>query len=112
MFITAQQTIQENRWNKQDGILLTKNVIAPSPHLRMLEDEARRELMQQMDLGAYKALKETVLAKVIIFNKRRKGENSRDLQESKHKCHKGHYETLSPLEKELRKLINLEIRQV
>ncbi len=52
-------------------------MIALRDHLRMVEDEAGAKLTQQMSLGAYKALNETVLAQVIIFNKRREGEASR-----------------------------------
>ncbi|KAK3553019.1 hypothetical protein QTP86_031221 [Hemibagrus guttatus] len=114
--VTAHQTIQENRWNKQDDIPLTKNVIALRNHLRMLEDEARRELTQQMNLGAYKSLNETVLAQVIIFNKRREGEASRLTLDTYKKAstsaiNEDIYETLSPLEKELSKLLTrIEIR--
>ncbi|KAL0152200.1 hypothetical protein M9458_051923, partial [Cirrhinus mrigala] len=75
--ITAHQTLQEKKWNKDDDIPLTKNVIALRDHLRMVEDDARAKLTQQMNLSAYKNLNETVLAQVIIFNKRREGEASR-----------------------------------
>lgn len=67
--VSAHQTIQEKRWNKQDDIPLTKYVIALRDHLRTVEGEARERLMQHMDLAAYKALNETVLAQVIVFNK-------------------------------------------
>ncbi len=74
---TAHQIIHEKRWTKDDDIPLTKNVIALRDHLRIVEDEARAKLTQQINLGAYKALNETVLAQVIIFNKCREGEASR-----------------------------------
>nr|XP_024661063.1 uncharacterized protein LOC112436092 isoform X1 [Maylandia zebra] len=114
--VSAHQTIQEKRWNKPDDIPLTKNVIALRDHLRTVEGEARESLMQHMDLAAYKALNETVLAQVIVFNKRREGEASRlTLQTYKNvktsPINEDIYETLSPLEKELSKLLTrIEIR--
>ncbi len=114
--ITAHQTIQEKRWNKEDDIPLTKNVIALRDHLRMVEDEARAKLTQQMNLRAYKALNETVLAQVIIFNKRREGEASRLTLDTYKKAsanaiNEDIYSTLSPLEKELSKILTrIEIR--
>lgn len=103
--VSAHQTIQEKRWNKQDDIPLTKNVIALRDHLRTVEGEARERLMQHMDLAAYKTLNETVLAQVIVFNKRREGEASRltlqtykDVKTSP--INEDIYETLSPLGKE------------
>ncbi|XP_067291008.1 uncharacterized protein [Pseudorasbora parva] len=108
--------MQEKRWNKEDDIPLTKNVIALRNHLRMVEDDARAELKQQMSLRAYKTLNETVLAQVIIFNKRREGEASRLTLEiytkaSTSAINEDIYETLSPLEKELSKILTrIEIR--
>ncbi|RXN11628.1 hypothetical protein ROHU_010526 [Labeo rohita] len=108
--ITAHQTIQEKRWNKEDDIPLTKNVIALRDHLRMVEDEARAKMTHQMNLQAYKALNETVLAQVIIFNKRREGEASRLTLDTYKKAranaiNQDIYSTLSPLEKELSKIL-------
>ncbi|RXN22014.1 hypothetical protein ROHU_036771 [Labeo rohita] len=114
--ITAHQTIQEKRWNKEDDIPLTKNVIALRDHLRMVEDEARAKMTHQMNLQAYKALNETVLAQVIIFNKRREGEASRLTLDTYKKAsanaiNQDIYSTLSPLEKELSKILpRIEIR--
>ncbi|XP_065132737.1 uncharacterized protein [Paramisgurnus dabryanus] len=114
--VTAHQTIQEKRWNKDDDIPLTKNVIALRDHLRMVEDEARNELTEQMDLHAYKTLNESVLAQVIIFNKRREGEASRltldvYMKASTSAINEDIYKTLSPLEKQLSKLLTrIEIR--
>ncbi|CAM4686021.1 unnamed protein product [Leuciscus chuanchicus] len=114
--IAAHQTIQEKRWNKEDDIPLTKNVIALRDHLRMVEDEARANLTQQMNLRAYKALNETVLAQVIIFNKRHEGEASRLTLDTYKKAstnaiNEDIYSTLSPLEKELSKILTrIEIR--
>ncbi|XP_073701194.1 uncharacterized protein [Garra rufa] len=114
--ITAHQTIQEKRWNKEDDIPLTKNVIALRDHLRMVEDEARAKITHQMNLRAYKALNETVLAQVIIFNKRREGEAScltldTYKKASTNAINEDIYSTLSPLEKELSKILTrIEIR--
>lgn len=114
--ISAHQNIQENKWNKEDDIPLTRNVIALRDHLRLVEDKAREELTPQMSLRAYKALNETVLVQVIIFNKRREGEASRLTLEIYKKAstsaiNEDIYETLSPLEKELSKILTrIEIR--
>lgn len=115
--VSAHQTIQEKRWNKQNDIPLTKNVIALRDHLRMVEDKAREELAQQLSLPAYKMLNETVLAQIIVFNKRREGEASRLTLEvyknhtSTNPINEDIYSTLSPLEKELSKLLTrIEVR--
>ncbi|XP_065150392.1 uncharacterized protein [Paramisgurnus dabryanus] len=82
----------------------------------MVEDEARKELTEQMDLDAYKTLNESVLAQVIIFNKRREGEASRltldvYMKASTSAINEDIYKTLSPLEKQLSKLLTrIEIR--
>lgn len=85
-------------------------MIALRDHLRLVEDKAREELTPQMSLRAYKALNETVLVQVIIFNKRREGEASRLTLEIYKKAstsaiNEDIYETLSPLEKELSKIL-------
>lgn len=114
--VSAHQTIQEKRWNKQDDIPLTKNVMTLRDHLRMVEDKAKEELTQELSLTAYKMLNETVLAQVIIFNKRREGEASRLTLDtyktaSTNPINEDIYETLSPLEKELSKLLTrIEVR--
>ncbi|MEQ2233169.1 hypothetical protein ILYODFUR_019194, partial [Ilyodon furcidens] len=114
--ISAHATIQEKRWNKDDDIPLTKNVMALRDHLRHVEDEAKGILMDQMNLAAYKKLNETVLAQIIIFNKRREGEASRLTVETYKRAstspvNEDIFETLSPLEKELSKLLTrIEIR--
>lgn len=74
--VSAHSTIQEKRWNKQDDIPLTKNVMALRGHLRMVEDKTEEELKQQLSLTTYKKLNKTVRAQVIIFNKRHEGEAS------------------------------------
>lgn len=114
--VKAHQTIQEKRWSENDDISLTKSVITLRDHLRMMEDKAREELTQQSSLRAYKMLNEAVLVQVIIFNKRREGEAACfKLQiyktASTNPINKDIYETLSPLEKELSKLLTrIEMR--
>ena len=111
--VSAHQTMQEKRWNKQDDIPLTKDVVALRDHLRKIEDKAKEELTKELSLTAYKTLNETVLAQVIIFNKRREGEASR-LSLHIYKTastNKDIYETLSPLEKQLSGLLTrIEVR--
>ncbi|KAF7646071.1 hypothetical protein LDENG_00194130 [Lucifuga dentata] len=115
--VNAHQTIQEKRWNKHDDIPLSKNVMAlRALYLRMVEDEAKAELKQGLNVAAYKKLSETVLAQVIVFNKRREEEATRLTLEAYQKANTGPinediYETLSPLEKELSKLLTrIEVR--
>lgn len=115
--VNAHQTMQEKRWNKQDDIPLTKDVIILRAHLRMIEDKAKEELTKaELSFTAYKTLNETALARVIIFNKRREGEASRlslDIYKtaSTSPINKDIYETLSPLEKELSNLLTcIEVR--
>ncbi|KAM9488366.1 uncharacterized protein Hap1MRO34_005317 isoform 1-T1 [Clarias gariepinus] len=114
--VSAHQSIEEKRWNKQDDIPLTKDVKALMDHLRQVEDEAKEELTKWLSLSAYKTLNETVLAQVIIFNKRREGEASRLSLEAYKKAgtnpiNKDIYESLSPLEKQLSKLLTrIEVR--
>ena len=116
MAVSAHQTMQEKRWNKQDDIPLTKDVITLRDHLRMIEDKAKEELSKERSLTAYKTLNETVLAQVIIFNKRREGEASRlslDIYKtaSTTPINKDIYETLLPLEKQLSSLLTrIEVR--
>ncbi|KAF3854090.1 hypothetical protein F7725_014778 [Dissostichus mawsoni] len=50
--VSAHQTIKEKSWNKQDDIPLTKNIMALRDHLRIVEDEAREKLSQQLSLPA------------------------------------------------------------
>ncbi|XP_058478165.1 uncharacterized protein LOC131450066 [Solea solea] len=112
----GQISMQEKRWNKPDDIHLTKNVMALRDHLRMVEDKARAELEQQLSLTAYKVLNESILAQLIVFNKRREGEASRLTLEAYKKVNTNPinediYSTLSPLEKELSKqLTRIEVR--
>ncbi|KAF5899327.1 nucleoporin p54 isoform X1, partial [Clarias magur] len=114
--VSAHQSIEEKRWNKQDDIPLTKDVKALMDHLRQVEDEAKEELSKWMSLTAYKTLNEAVLAQVIVFNKRREGEASRLSLEAYKKAgtnpiNKDIYESLSPLEKQLSKLLTrVEVR--
>ncbi|KAJ8365031.1 hypothetical protein SKAU_G00138620 [Synaphobranchus kaupii] len=82
----------------------------------MVEDKAKGELTQQLGLTAYKKVNETVLAQVIIFNKRREGEASRVTLEtykeaSTNPMNEDIYETLTDLEKEMSKLLTrIEVR--
>lgn len=85
-------------------------------YLRMVEDEARGDLMHQMSLRAYKALNETVLVLLIISNEQREEEASHLTLEIYKKAstsaiNEDIYETLSLLEKELSKIFtHVEIR--
>lgn len=112
----AHKTIEENKWNKDDCIPLTKDVMILQEHLRKVEEEAKMKLLNGVNLSAYKDLNESLLAQVIVFNRRREGEASRLTLETyrnadRSSVNKDIFETLTPLEKELSKtLTRIEIR--
>ena len=80
-----------------------------------MEDEAKKELQASASPAAYKKLNESLLAQVIIFNRRREGEASQlllqtYLNRSQTSLNKDVYNSLSPLEQKLsRKLTRIEI---
>lgn len=73
-------------------------------YLRKIEDEAKNDLRQNVTVTAYKRLSESLLAQVIVFNKKREGEASRItldmyLKADTGQVNKDIYQTLSPVEK-------------
>ncbi|XP_049324186.1 uncharacterized protein LOC125784483 [Astyanax mexicanus] len=112
----AHKTMEENRWNKDDGIPLTKDVMILQEHLRKVEDEAKRELLDGINMSAYKDLTESLLSQVIVFNRRREGEASRltldmYMNANRTPVNGDIFQTLTPLEQELSKtLTRIEIR--
>lgn len=87
---------------KDESVPLTKDILALQNHLRAIEDKAKADLKQTVTVAAYKSL----LAQVIVFNKKREGEASRITLEMFLKADSGQvnkdiYETLSPVEKML-----------
>ncbi|TRY65314.1 hypothetical protein DNTS_029582, partial [Danionella cerebrum] len=102
----AHSTMEQRRWNCEDCLPLTEDVISLQNYLRKIEDEAKAELIKHASTTAYKMLSESLLAQIIVFNKKREGEASRLNLETYLKAdvgpmNKDIYETLSAVEKQL-----------
>jgi hypothetical protein len=105
----AHSTMEQRRrqCNKEDSVPLTKDVVTLQNYLRKIEDEAKVELKEcASNTTAYKKLTESLLAQIIVFNKKREGEASRLTLETYLKADTGPvnkdiYETLSAVEKQL-----------
>ncbi|XP_048048612.1 uncharacterized protein LOC125269706 [Megalobrama amblycephala] len=100
----AHSSMEQNKWNKDESVPLTKDILVLQNHLRAIEDKAKADLKQTVTVAAYKRLSESLLAQVIVFNKKREGEASRITLEMFLKADSGQvnkdiYETLSPVEK-------------
>uniref|UniRef100_UPI001CD8A93E uncharacterized protein LOC122762853 n=1 Tax=Solea senegalensis TaxID=28829 RepID=UPI001CD8A93E len=108
--------MEQRRWNKEDCIPLTEDIVCLQNHLRKLENEAKAELGRHVTTTAYKTLSECLLAQIIVFNKKREGEASRLTLETylnvdTGAVNKDIFETLSPVEKQLsRKLTRIVTR--
>ncbi|MEQ2222974.1 hypothetical protein ILYODFUR_032022 [Ilyodon furcidens] len=102
----AHSTMEQRKWNKEDCVPLTEDVIALQNYLRKVEDDATEELKKNPSTTAYKLLSESLLAQIIVFNKKREGEASRLTMETYLKADTGPvnkdiYETLSPVEQQM-----------
>ncbi|KAI3373346.1 hypothetical protein L3Q82_006647 [Scortum barcoo] len=102
----AHSTMEQRRWNKEDCVPLTEDVITLQNYLRKIEDESKAELKKCVSTTAYKRLCESLLAQIIVFNKKREGEASRLTLETYQKADTGPvnkdiYDTLSPVEKQM-----------
>ncbi|XP_026224135.1 uncharacterized protein LOC113167589 isoform X2 [Anabas testudineus] len=64
----AHSTIEQRRWNIQECVPLTEDVITLQNYLRKIEDEAKAELSKHASTAAYKMLSESLLAQIIVFN--------------------------------------------
>lgn len=85
---------------------MTEDIVTLQNYLRKVEEEAKAELSRNVSTTAYKMLSESLLAQIIVFNKKREGEASRLTLETYLKADTGPvnediYETLSPVEKQL-----------
>lgn len=92
------------KWNNDDSVPLTKDIVTLQNYLRKIEDESKNDLRQNVTVTAYKRLSESLLAQVIVFNKEREGEASRItldmyLKADTGQVNKDIYQTLSPVEK-------------
>ncbi|XP_055017813.1 uncharacterized protein LOC129411297 isoform X2 [Boleophthalmus pectinirostris] len=102
----AHSTIEQRKWGKEDNIPLTEDVETLQNYLKKMEDEAKAELTVHVTTTAYKKLSESLLAQIIVFNKKREGEASRLTLETYKRVDTGPlnkdiYETLSPVEQQL-----------
>lgn len=70
---TAYSTTEQQRWNKEDCVPLTKDVLILENYLRKIEDEGKAELRQHVST-TYKILNESLLAQILVFNKKSEGE--------------------------------------
>ncbi|KTF73965.1 hypothetical protein cypCar_00046639 [Cyprinus carpio] len=100
----AHSSMEQKKWNNDDGVPLTKDIVTLQNYLRKIEDEAKNYLRQNVAVTAYKRLSDRLPAQVIVFNKKREGEASRITLDMYLKADTGQvnediYQTLSPVEK-------------
>lgn len=70
----AHSTMEQQKWNKEDSVPLTEDVVTLQSCLRKIE--AKAELREHVSATGYKKLIESLLAQIIVFNKKREGETS------------------------------------
>ncbi|XP_063067616.1 uncharacterized protein LOC134459242 [Engraulis encrasicolus] len=76
-------TLQQRKWNRADSIPLTEDVMSLQKHIDQVEEEAKRDLdIDDESATAWKTLCEALLAKIILFNRRREGEAAKMLLET------------------------------
>lgn len=78
----ARTNLEQNKWNKADVLPLTEDVVKLHKHLRALEEQSKEQLSKSSDPVAWRNLSETVLAQIILFNRRREGEAAKLLVET------------------------------
>ncbi|KAK7880355.1 hypothetical protein WMY93_033011 [Mugilogobius chulae] len=98
--------MEQRRWGKEDNIPLTEDILTLQNYLEKIENEAKAELKEHASTAAYKKLCESLLAQIIVFNKKREGEASRLTLETYQRADTGPlnkdiYDTLSPVEQQL-----------
>ncbi|KAK7945181.1 hypothetical protein WMY93_000909 [Mugilogobius chulae] len=98
--------MEQRRWGKEDNIPLTEDVLTLQNYLEKIENEAKAELKEHASSAAYKKLCESLLAQIIVFNKKQEGEASRLTLEMYQRADTGPlnkdiYDTLSPVEQQL-----------
>ncbi|CAL8352221.1 unnamed protein product [Lota lota] len=67
----AHNPLEQNIWNKEDGIPLTEDVMKLQQYLKNVEEDAKDKLKESSCPRAWKLLNEIVLAQVDIFCTRR-----------------------------------------
>ncbi|KPP63619.1 hypothetical protein Z043_118102, partial [Scleropages formosus] len=112
----ALSSLHQNKWNKPDVIPLTEDVCKLQKFLQKTEENAKQELEKNPSPSAWRSLCETLLAEVILFNRRREGEAAKMLLEvyetrSTAPVNADVYNSLTKLEQTLcDKLTRIEIR--
>ena len=104
----ALQTLKDGHWNKPSLIPMAEDIKKLQDCLRGELEKAKRELEQSPSPATYKAMAEALLARIILFNRRRQGEAGRmKLEDWKNSLSNeenvpsGVADCLSPLEKHL-----------
>lgn len=85
---------------------MTEDVLTLQNYLRKVEDEAIATLKEHVTTTVYKTLCESLLAQIIVFNKKREGEASQLTLETYLKANTGPenkdiYQTLLPVERQM-----------
>ncbi|KAL7881118.1 hypothetical protein SRHO_G00033720 [Serrasalmus rhombeus] len=112
----ALNTLETAKWNKDEMIPLTEDIMKLQKHLKALEKDAVLGLSVAPSVSDWKKLCQSLLTQIILFNRRREGEASKLLlatyqTQNRAPAHPEVYESLSKLEKSLvNNFTRLEIR--
>ncbi|KAL7858878.1 hypothetical protein SRHO_G00140250 [Serrasalmus rhombeus] len=112
----ALNTLKTAKWNKDEMIPLTEDIMKLQKHLKALEKDAVLGLSVAPSVSDWKKLCQSLLTQIILFNRRREGEASKLLlatyqTRNRAPAHPEVYESLSKLEKSLvNNFTRLEIR--
>lgn len=79
----ASKEMYQKKWNKPSYLPLTSDIILFRKHLINIQNDRIKTLKNNpSDLKAYKELQESILAQLILLNRRRSGEVQRILLET------------------------------
>ncbi|XP_037396315.1 uncharacterized protein LOC119263848 isoform X1 [Pygocentrus nattereri] len=99
----ALNTLKTAKWNKDEMIPLTEDIMKLQKHLKALEKDAVLGLSVAPSVSDWKKLCQSLLTQIILFNRRREGEASKLLlatyqTRNRAPAHPEVYESLSKLE--------------
>lgn len=102
----ALNTLKTAKWNKDEMIPLTEDIIKLQKHLKVLEKDALYGLSVAPSVSDWKKLYQSLLTQIILFNRKKEGEASKLLlatyqMRNRAPAHLEVYERLSKLEKSL-----------
>ena len=80
--VRARTALEQRRWNKDEAIPLSEDVVKLQNHLSKVEQDAKEQLEVSHSQATYRKLMECTLAQIIVFNRRRQGEVSKLLIET------------------------------